>query len=82
MCGPAGIVGSSSGGAQPMLAPDGEIGVVFNGAIYNFRRLRDELASVGCTFRSLLSMLQRNAWLRSLVLTQMGGEVIMLKRHT
>ena len=42
----------SSAGAQPMLSPDGEIGVVFNGAIYNFRQLRRELASAGCSFRS------------------------------
>ena len=42
----------SSAGAQPMLSADGEIGVVFNGAIYNFRELRRELASAGWSFRS------------------------------
>ena len=30
-------------GRQPMLSPDSAVGVVFNGAIYNFRELRVEL---------------------------------------
>ena len=42
----------SDAGRQPMLSPDGRIAVVFNGAIYNFRELRAELESCGCTFRS------------------------------
>ncbi len=42
----------SSAGHQPMLAPDGKIGVVFNGAIYNFRALRAELVKTGYTFKS------------------------------
>ncbi|MDQ6786589.1 MAG: asparagine synthase (glutamine-hydrolyzing) [Acidobacteriota bacterium] len=42
----------SSAGHQPMLSPDGKIGVVFNGAIYNFRALRGELKSAGYTFES------------------------------
>lgn len=42
----------SSAGAQPMLSPDGEIGVIFNGAVYNFRKLRHELASAGYGFNS------------------------------
>ena len=35
-----------------MLSDDGQIGVVFNGCIYNFRELRSELESRGCVFRS------------------------------
>ncbi len=42
----------SDAGRQPMLSPDGEIGVVFNGAIYNFRDLRRELISCGYEFKS------------------------------
>lgn len=42
----------SDAGAQPMLTPDGSVGVVFNGAIYNFHRLRAELERDGATFRS------------------------------
>ncbi len=42
----------SEAGHQPMLINDGEIGIVFNGAIYNFHRLRRELEQSGCRFRS------------------------------
>ncbi|MDQ2974634.1 MAG: asparagine synthase (glutamine-hydrolyzing) [Acidobacteriota bacterium] len=42
----------SEGGRQPMLSPDGSIGVVFNGAIYNFRDLRNEMESLGYEFKS------------------------------
>ena len=31
-------------GHQPMLSPDGRFTLIFNGAIYNFRQLREELA--------------------------------------
>ncbi|MCC7326971.1 MAG: asparagine synthase (glutamine-hydrolyzing) [Burkholderiales bacterium] len=41
-----------AGGAQPMTSPDGSVAVVFNGEIYNFRQLRDELARGGWTFRT------------------------------
>lgn len=37
---------------QPMCDPNGSDVLVFNGEIYNFRELRKELASLGCTFRS------------------------------
>ncbi|MGQ0764856.1 MAG: asparagine synthase (glutamine-hydrolyzing) [Gemmatimonadota bacterium] len=39
-------------GHQPMLSPDGQIGLVFNGAIYNFHNLRAELAGKGVSFVS------------------------------
>ena len=42
----------TANGRQPMLSPDGELAVVFNGAIYNFADLRKELASNGCVFSS------------------------------
>jgi asparagine synthase (glutamine-hydrolysing) len=42
----------SSAGHQPMLIENGKIGVVFNGALYNFRALRAELEEKGCKFKS------------------------------
>ncbi len=39
-------------GHQPMTTPDGRHHLVFNGALYNFRELRAELASLGHTFRT------------------------------
>jgi asparagine synthase (glutamine-hydrolysing) len=41
-----------TGSPQPMLSPDGKVALVFNGEIYNFRQLRDELARGGWTFRT------------------------------
>lgn len=42
----------SEAGRQPMLSPDGKLGVVFNGAIYNFKALRRELEGRGFSFRT------------------------------
>jgi asparagine synthase (glutamine-hydrolysing) len=42
----------SEAGHQPMLSRDGALGVVFNGAIYNFPELRRELAAAGVSFSS------------------------------
>jgi len=39
-------------GHQPMLSPDRTCGVVFNGAIYNFKAIRDELTRIGYQFKS------------------------------
>src|SRR4030095_14487309 len=33
----------SDAGRQPMLSPDNSVGIVFNGAIYNFCELRNDL---------------------------------------
>lgn len=41
-----------SGGAQPMWTADGEIGVTFNGEIYNHLELRAELTARGCRFET------------------------------
>jgi asparagine synthase (glutamine-hydrolysing) len=41
-----------AGGAQPMGAADGAVQIVFNGEIYNFGALRDELQACGHTFRT------------------------------
>ena len=42
----------SDAGRQPMLSPNGSIGIVFNGAIYNFRDLRRELEAQNYSFKS------------------------------
>jgi asparagine synthase (glutamine-hydrolysing) len=39
-------------GRQPMLSPDRNVGLVFNGAIYNFLDLRGELQQKGYHFKS------------------------------
>lgn len=39
-------------GQQPMQTLDGRFTLIFNGAIYNFRELRAELASAGWAFRT------------------------------
>ena len=46
------ILDLSEAGRQPMLSADRQIGVVFNGCIYNFLELRRELESRGNRFRS------------------------------
>lgn len=39
-------------GHQPMLSSDERIAVAYNGEIYNFRALREELRALGSTFRT------------------------------
>jgi asparagine synthase (glutamine-hydrolysing) len=46
------VFDTSEAGRQPMLSPDGSIGIVFNGAVYNFRTLRNDLESLGYQFQS------------------------------
>ncbi len=45
------IIDLSPLGAQPMASSDGAIVIVFNGEIYNFRELRDDLSRRGVAFR-------------------------------
>jgi asparagine synthase (glutamine-hydrolysing) len=45
------IIDLSPLGAQPMKSADGRVVLVFNGEIYNYRELRDELQSRGVSFR-------------------------------
>ncbi|HEX6717752.1 MAG TPA: asparagine synthase (glutamine-hydrolyzing) [Pyrinomonadaceae bacterium] len=42
----------SDAGYQPMKSPDSTVGIIFNGAIYNFRDLRVELEAQGYHFKS------------------------------
>ena len=46
------IIELSSAGRQPMATDDGELVVTFNGEIYNYVELREELSSRGHRFRS------------------------------
>lgn len=46
------ILDLSELGHQPMLSPDGNVAVTYNGEIYNYRELREELKEKGYRFRS------------------------------
>ena len=46
------IIDLSDAAAQPMASSDGRYRIVFNGEIYNYRELRDELEGKGVIFRS------------------------------
>lgn len=46
------VIDLSPAGHQPMLSEDGRYAIVFNGEIYNFRTLRNELQQQGCRFHS------------------------------
>ena len=46
------IVIDPEGGAQPMLSPDGNTVLVYNGELYNTDEVRDSLAALGHVFRS------------------------------
>src|SRR5229473_7477543 len=41
-----------STGDQPMSSDDGRVWIIFNGEIYNFRELRQELEAAGARFRT------------------------------
>ena len=46
------VIDLSTNGRQPMSSDDGRYSVVYNGEIYNYRELRDELRSVGAGFKT------------------------------
>ncbi|MEU8257218.1 asparagine synthase (glutamine-hydrolyzing) [Micromonospora inaquosa] len=46
------IIDLSDAGAQPMVDSELGLALVFNGCIYNYRELRDELTAAGYSFRS------------------------------
>ncbi len=46
------IMDLSPAGHQPMVSPDGRYWINFNGEVYNFVELRQELSACGHTFRS------------------------------
>src|SRR3954467_3660414 len=46
------ILDLSNLGAQPMTASDGQAAISYNGEIYNFMDVRNELMSEGVTFKS------------------------------
>lgn len=41
-----------AGSLQPMSTPDGQVTLIFNGEIYNFPALREELSQLGYTFQT------------------------------
>jgi asparagine synthase (glutamine-hydrolysing) len=46
------VIDTTPAGHQPMSTPDGRLTISFNGEVYNFRALRDELEQRGVTFRT------------------------------
>lgn len=46
------ILDVSAAGHQPMSCQNGELTVVYNGEIYNFKEIREILQNAGCGFRS------------------------------
>ena len=46
------VIDISEQGKQPMSSPEGDVVLVFNGSIYNYLELREELQKLGVTFRS------------------------------
>jgi len=46
------ILDLSEGGRQPMVSPCGKRVLVYNGEVYNYRELREELESLGVVFRT------------------------------
>ena len=47
-----GIIDPTPNGAQPMATPDGRLRIVFNGEIYNYKKLKQNLITSGHRFHS------------------------------
>jgi asparagine synthase (glutamine-hydrolysing) len=47
------IIDLSTGGSQPMASPDGMTSITFNGELYNYLELREELKKLGHIFLSV-----------------------------
>lgn len=45
------VIDLSEAGAQPMTAPERRFTIVFNGEVFNYREIRDELRALGHAFR-------------------------------
>ena len=58
------IIDLSDSGSQPMRNENGTLEIVFNGEIYNFGSLRDELLAKGHTFHSRTDTRDSSSWLR------------------
>lgn len=46
------VIDLTAGGGQPMHGGNGRYVIVFNGEIYNYKELREELQALGCRFTS------------------------------
>jgi asparagine synthase (glutamine-hydrolysing) len=46
------IIDLTSAGHQPMISSDGNYVLIFNGEIFNYIELREELISLGCSFQT------------------------------
>lgn len=46
------IIDLSQAGHQPMISPDNNFVIIFNGEIYNFQEIKKELEAKGCVFKS------------------------------
>ncbi len=46
------IIDPTPAGHEPMFSPDGRFVLTFNGEIYNYRELREQLRSLGHQFKT------------------------------